>query len=217
MINKKWYLFILFCVNMTVFAQQPVRLRAGVETGYQIGWWLYFRGSTDKDIWNTEGWDRTHYDTYIPINVHLELEFKRFLLGIGTTFSWLNDDEMIREGDTPFAYQRYTISNGWLNINSQEVYVQYDMIDHQKYQLSPRFTLGTFQIHTLHPEKENFGRRILTEFSFVNTIQLHSKWKMTIRPLVQVFRMAPKETNLYYEYHRIYDLGFRLGLNYTLK
>lgn len=201
----------------TGFSQnQSQKLAFSVSTAVQQGIWIYDKGTTDERVANNQGYDFSHYRANLSFSTGLVYNFGKLKLGVSYTYRNFFEDNIKKDGDKPFHKQRYKISKGTVKYNQYGILVEYGVIDKKNFSLSPSFEFGTFNIQTIHPEKENFGRK--TYFNVGVASVLHrNRHDWVFLPLYTEMTILPKVKKAKNEKNRITSIGMQVSYRYWLK
>lgn len=198
----------------TLLYSQNLAIEA--TTGVQTGWWVYDKGSTDLAFDNNLGWDRSHHAPFWPVGIGAFYRIGRFKLGAAIHYSRLFDKTMIGSRDSDVVRDRYPISDGAVKFVKYGLQTEFELIAKMRYTMAPLLRFGWFQIDTLHPEKDNFGRKTFWDFGLTNEIKF-GKLGFIMRLIYSVLEIQPEQARNRNEHHDFYNFGLNLGVRYWLK
>ncbi len=209
-------LLSLGCLEVVAQDRDKRRWEVEFSLGTDVGWWAYDKGSpAGNSGFNTLGQDITHSSVTVSTELDILYRIKSWKIGAGLNLAWLFEDTMIGSDDSEFQFDRYDISENAVGFVNYYGIVEWAMIRKPKYELSPHFRLGSFQIETLHPEEGNFGTRWYGEIGLNNQFY----WKrlsFILRPKYRFQRILPKQEKAKDEKHRFYGVGVQFGLRYAI-
>ncbi len=214
--------FVLSIVSIFLFCHQAFcqekkeRLAVGFSTAFKTGWWIYHKGTTKGDEAIALGWDRTHYQPKYNLGLAISYKINKLTASVSGSLSWYVEDDMLRHESKSFAKLKYPVSNGSVKFKEVAIDLSYDVIAGEKFQLSPNIGVGTFSINTLHPERDNFGTKLLWHVGIQNKIR-KDKVTWLLNPIYQELTILPKAEVNNGEKHKIHAFGIEIGLRYWLK
>ncbi|MFQ5674331.1 MAG: hypothetical protein ACE5G1_00415 [bacterium] len=206
--------FALLLFPTLAFSQGKFLVEA--SSGVASGWWIYNRGSTDPDLFNNQGWDRTQHSFFLSFKFSLFYKINRFKIGVGAYRSLFLEDTMLAFEDSDDTFSRYGISNGSVQLSMFSLQTEFDLVQSGNYTLGPKVGFGFFEIDTTHPQKGNFGQQTFWEVGLTNEIRF-SRFALVLRPQYEALIILPKEARFAHEKHTIYDFGLDIGIRYWLK
>ena len=212
------FAIILWMLPLWIVAQNNLnRVAVELAAGAEVGWWVYNKGTTNPDVNNNLGWDRTHLDLLSVYEINAMYSVNKWKIGGGANFTQLYNSKMVGSNDTGFFNDEYNIANGTVKFYKFYFLTEYEVVKYKRYSLNPQLKAGFFKINTTHPEKDNFGVKMLYEVGFNNQVMLFNRWNFTITPRYAVLLIKPKEPNATNEKHNVYSLGVNVGLRYWLR
>ncbi|MDN5202646.1 hypothetical protein QQ008_14755 [Fulvivirgaceae bacterium BMA10] len=216
------WIFIVLCLiqgTSVLIAQDHAinkKIALEISIGAEAGWWVYNKGTSDGGVKNDLGWDRSHHSLKVPMGLNVLYRIHRFKLGLGGSFAFLTDDDMIASDDTRPIRSKYKISNGVVTFFTYHVASEYDLLQMSHYTFAPHVKFGFFEIGTLHPEKNNFGNRTFWEVGITNEFR-KDKFVLIFRPAYTAMTIVPREEKNDGERHNVYSTGLTFGIRYWLK
>ena len=210
--------FLLFSGSHSGFTQSISQShRSGfaidISSGISSGWWLYNRGSTNPDILNDQGWDRTSNSPFWHNSISLLYRFQQLSLGVTLQYDLFLEDKMRAFDDRDAVYARYPIAENAVPFRKYGLQLEFTLLQKRRYTLSPMLQFGSFQLETDHPQSENFSGELFWVIGLTNEISWR-QLSFIIRPRFSSFHMNHKETVLRNEGHQIYNFGLALGIRW---
>ena len=200
---------------LPIMAECQNSIKVEFVSGFETGWWVYNKGSTDSQTKNNLGWDRTRHSIFLPAELNIFYKLDRFKAGVGANYSVFFVYQMVSSKDTYSEPNIYHVAENSVKFLKMNLIAEFDLIQKISYSLSPLVKFGFFEIDTTHPEKENFGRKTFWTFGITNEINL-SKLSLIVRPVYDVLTILPQEEKGKNEKHNIYSMGLNLGIRYSI-
>ncbi len=186
-------------------------LLIGVSTGIGAGWWIFRRGASNTG----PAWDRSDFSFSIPISVELLYRFSWGKMGLGYGRNWLLEDEMELFEDTFPVERVYKIADKAVTFKPVYIHLEPYLIKKSKFALSPSLKWGVFGIDTLHPDRDNFGRKHFWELGLNYEIHL-SKLDVLFTPRYRTMVMHSKVERQPGERHFIFGIELAVGLRLAI-
>lgn len=188
----------------------PLSYELSINNG--AGWWIHNHGSDDETVFNTLGWSRTHFAHILQAQGTVEYHLKKGTIGIGSTYSWLFDNEMINPRDRVGLRDRTAIADTeWMPYWQVFIVGNYALIQKSNFTFRPQLRLGTFDLQTTYPPATNFGFRYFWSVGLTFEFPFLKQSHLFFRPYYALMTIHPKTPN-FNEIHRIYDLGIGIGI-----
>jgi hypothetical protein len=207
---------ICFLLLIPVIAECQNSLKIEFVSGFETGWWVYNKGSTDDQVANNLGWDRTRHSIFLPAELSVFYKFDRYKVGGGVNYSMFFVYQMVSSQDTYANPKIYHVADNSVKFLKVNFLLEFDLIQKIRYIMSPLVKFGFFRIDTIHPEKENFGRKTFWTVGLTNEIRL-SRFSLILRPVFDVLTILPRKEKARNEKHNVYSMGLSLGIRYSLR
>ncbi len=210
-----WLLISLLLTFSTNAQQKATSVALEINSGAQIGWWLYDRGSTATGIHNTEGFDNSHLSFFLPLEVNVLTKVKSFRVGVGGTYYAFFDKSMRRQYyDRPIDY-KYQLSEGHVDFFGVHLLGEWVLFQNRNWAIVPHLKFGTFWVNSLHPDQAGFGLKTNIEIGLNQEIKVN-KTTLVLRPLYRSGTIQPKQKNSKNHKHHIYAFGVMMGARINL-
>ena len=214
---KKALFFSLFYIIYSlpkISTAQSLPFSYELTTNFTSGWWIHNHGSDDATIFNNLGWSRTHFAFMMQGQGMIFHEFPKSAIGIGGTYAWLFDHEMIGPRDRVGFRDRTQISNNdWMEFWQFFVVGQYTLIQKNNFKFQPQLKVGTFDLLTIYPPASNFGFRYFWSLGLTFEFPVFHRFKGIVRPYYGLMTIFPDTPN-FNEIHRLYDFGIGVGVRF---
>lgn len=214
--------FCLLCILLLFSApllraqqSREVQLHFRTAVDFGAGWWVHDLGSTQPGDPNTEGWERTHNSPVWGPTGTFIVQIERWQLGLQGSYLQLVDDDFIGTEHRTYYYDKFNISGGSVRILRAGGTLGYHVIDRPRFALTPTLGAGWFTMQTLHPEENNFGKRMYWRLGIAATVDLNRWLSLVILPRYDAMTIWPKERNGK-EKHQIISFGALLALQFQL-
>lgn len=209
--NSVFFLWMLL-LPLGVAGQKPHAKKVLVElgSGIDLGEWLYFKGSINPQNFNDQGQDYTHYTAHVSLEMSILYCLGKWRLGGGISQSYFFENEMRSYQD-----QEYLIAKNSVKFFKYYSYLEYNLINRNKFTMSPQIRYGGFQVETIHPEKDNFGKKTFWEIGLMHTLQIQ-KLVFFMKPKYSSMKILPKDSIHDGERHKIYGVGLTAGVRIVL-
>ncbi len=214
LMHKLLFTFFLILISFSSWCQE---VQFEIGTGAEVGWWVYNRGSHSKEIFNTEGWDRSHLSLSTPINFSIHYKIQRFHIGAKIDYVFWFNEKMMAAEDSDELKARYLVTEGlYVNFCNYMLSAKYELLQKKSYILLPYVKMGAFWENSIHPQKNNFGKKWATEIGFENQVfkKNHFLW-IKLKYLEK--RINPKQALFFYEKHHFYALGAEIGIGFWMR
>jgi hypothetical protein len=207
---------VSFLLFLTVLAECQNSLNIEFVSGIETGWWVYSKGSTEMNIQNNLGWDRTRHNIFLPAELGVFYQVDRYSVGAGINYSVFFVYQMVSSNDTYSFPNIYRVADNSVKFLKMNLHAEFDLIQKIKYSLSPIVKFGFFHIDSTHPQKENFGRKTFWTFGITNEIKL-SRISLIVRPVYNLLTILPHTEKVSNEKHNVYSMGLNLGIRYSIR
>ncbi len=213
---KLWVCIACLAMPWTLFSQERTsKLSLDLVAGAQPGWWVFNRGSTSPEIFNDLGWDRTDNKITLSVGGTLLYHWGRLKVGAGVDHARFLETFMEAFEDTDSNRRIFRISNGAVTFWKYFLQTEFEVLRKKNYVLSPNIKLGSFDIQTLHPDRENFGEKRFLEIGLVNEVTI-SGVRVIIRPEFRSMTIRSIQRSNFNELHNIKGFGMSIGVRLPL-
>ncbi|RMG17812.1 MAG: hypothetical protein D6730_23590 [Bacteroidetes bacterium] len=198
---------------MSPLTAQRAEWSVEVASGAQLGWWIYELGFSDASrSWHL-GYDKTHLSFAFPLQLGLYAHLPKWRLGLAYSYTWLDDDEMLRPPDTWLKRQRYAIAREGKDVGMGQLgaVVSWRLLEVKSFHFLPYMRVGGLFLRSLHPERAGFGPAWFAEMGAELALPMGKRAQFFLRPLYQLAGFAQQGNQHFGARHRIYIWGLRSG------
>lgn len=213
---KRSFIFLL-CLSGCMYAQKR-EFSLEIGTGMGAGWWVYDKGLTDTLPSIHRGYDRTHLAAMWPSEFTGIYTNKRWSVGLGIGYLFLDDKRMIGSEHRRGRSRKYNVAaKDRKGITIRHVHLQgrYFLIENDRLGLGMQVRVGLFQMIHAHPRASTFRLHLSQEVGLIHLIPLTSHFTFYIRPQFSNFRIWTAE-GFEGERHNVYSLSGVVGLRVAL-
>ena len=211
---KAFMIFLLtFCTFFYSACAQELSFE--IATGASGGWWYYSQGAVDNAFDTGKGNAYSESTLMVPLETNIRYTLHRFDVGLGINYTLFVEDDMYGVGNQDATLNTIKISEGAVTFLKVHLLSSFALLQRERYTLSPQIKTGLFNIHTTHPEKDNFGTKTFWETGFMNEISF-TKWSLILYPHFNTMNIHTREPVHTGENHKIYSLGIMFGTRWLL-
>ncbi|MFT6814768.1 MAG: hypothetical protein ACJAZ3_000661 [Sphingobacteriales bacterium] len=210
-INLKNLLTLLFSLLLsTTVLGQKVTHFFGVTSSADIGWWIYNNGLENGQA---KGYDRSHVHLGTNHGIIFKSSLKKIQIHVKGGVHILYDDVIYAFDHSEYNSNVFRIREkdkllyiGYLNLG-----VGYPFFNKKNYKLSLQGEIGSFKINTIHPAKENFGRKL--NYTISTPIEFFkNSYVLQLEPMIYNYNIQTINTGNTGAHHSIYGVGVNFGL-----
>lgn len=204
------FLFLLPGLALPLQAQ----LSLSVQSGTELGWWVYNKGWTDTLPTVHQGYDRTHLSFVAPVGLQLQYQHQRWEYGLGLQFRVLFDDVLIGSDHRRGGRNQYNLSRNGSDVGFVlwQGHLAWLALEKGRYQLWPQVQLGGFRPIATHPREQFFQYFVLYSLGLEQRVRMGDNWALQLSPryVEQTIFTGPGAYEG--ETHKIYTIGLILGI-----
>ena len=206
---------MLFFLDDGIGQNKKTSFAIGIDMGGSGGWWVYHKGSLDPSNYNDQGIDKIQFSGFINYGVSFTNKVNAFKLTGVIQQVLLFEDKMRTNLDSRLLNSRYPVSTGSVKFWMYSLETEYDWIKNKYYILSPKVGFGIFSINTLHPEKDNFGKKYFWKIGINNQVCFNN-YDLLFECNWVSRTILPKTEKFEGENHKIYSVGVQAGIRFWL-
>jgi hypothetical protein len=185
-----------------------------VQSGAELGWWVYDKGFNDSLPDFHQGFDRTHLSFVLPLEISLHWQNQRWQYGLGLQYRVLFDDVLIGSDHRRSSRNQYNISRNGSEVGFVQWHAQlaWQALQQGRYQFWPWLRVGGFRPFAVHPREDYYRFFLHYTLALENRVQMGEKWALQFMPRYTEKTILTRSDAFRGEQHKVYTIGIMLGV-----